>query len=122
MATKKRLLIADDSWVTRRYLRKLVSENFDVEISEAVDGQDALDKILENKPDCLLLDLLMPNLDGEEVLEELSKKSIQLPIIVLTADIQDTTKQKCLNMGIYCFINKPPDEADLVRVLSDIFS
>ncbi len=122
MASKKRLLIADDSWVTRRYLKKLVSENFDVDIEEAVDGQEALDKIYTNKPDCLLLDLLMPNIDGEEVLEELNKKSIELPIIVLTADIQDTTKQKCLKLGIYCFVNKPPDESDLIKVLSDIFS
>lgn len=120
MAKKKKVLIADDSWVIRRYLQKFISENFEVEIDEAVDGEEALKKIEKQKPDCLLLDLLMPNIDGEEVLEKLHKQNIDITTIVLTADIQDTTKQKCLDYGIFCFINKPPDESDLKKVLSDV--
>ena len=120
MSKKKTLLIVDDSWVTRRFLTKLICNHFETDIVEAIDGIDALAKIEKKVPDCLLLDLLMPNKNGEEVLLDLKSKSIELPIIIISADIQDTTMQNCLDLGVYCFINKPPDKTELINVLRDI--
>lgn len=110
------VLIADDSWVIRQYLTKMLSgRGFNV--IDAVNGKDALDKIEQKKPDCLLLDLLMPEMNGIDVLEGMKSKGISMPTIVITADIQDTTRNRCEELGTFAFINKPPDENKLMKIL-----
>jgi CheY-like chemotaxis protein len=117
---EKKVVITDDSWVTRQYLSKLVRKNFEVTIIEAVDGEDALSKIAEHQPACLFLDLLMPNKGGEEVLAEMQSKGMNIPTIVLTADIQTTTKKRCMELGASYFLNKPPDEEILRQYVTEI--
>lgn len=114
---EKTVLIADDSWVIRQYLSKLLITNTNYEVIEAVDGIDALEKIETNQPDCILLDLLMPNLNGDDVLETMRKQQIDTPTIIITADIQETTKAKCIKLGAFDFINKPPNEKELLEVV-----
>ena len=70
-----------------------------MEISEAVNGLEGIKKIRENTPDLIFLDLLMPELDGFEVLERLKKSDLKIPVIVLTADIQETSKKRCFDLG-----------------------
>ncbi len=106
---KKVILVAEDSSFTRYTIIEILKEIGQWDFIEAVDGSQALKFLDSHKPDCLLLDLLMPVVDGFEVLAEMQKKEIKIPVIVFTADIQDTTRQKCINLGASEILNKPID-------------
>jgi CheY-like chemotaxis protein len=108
-----RVLIVDDSLFQRRNVRRILQDEGH-EILEAADGADALKIIASDDPDYVVLDLLMPNVDGISVLESL-KDSVSSPsIIVLTSDVQDSTKVQCLELGASMVLNKPPDP-DVLR-------
>ena len=113
-----RVLVTDDSQLTRRILRTIL-EAGGHEVMEAADGTIALDVIARDAPDCILLDLLMPGMDGFEVLGRLDEQGIKIPVIVITADIQETVRKKCMQMGAVGFLNKPPKEADLHAALKN---
>ena len=113
-----KVLIVDDSWLTRRSLGNMMkSGGYDV--MEAENGEDALDKITSDMPDCILLDLLMPGKTGFDVLQELKDKEILTPVIVVSADIQDTVRKKCMEIGAFGFLNKPPVETELLEKIRD---
>lgn len=100
------VLIADDSGT----VRKSLASQFEAEgfiASEAEDGLQTLEKIESCAPDCVILDLLMPEMSGMEVLEKLKDENIKVPVVVLSADIQNTTREKCMELGAVDFINKP---------------
>jgi CheY-like chemotaxis protein len=110
---KKTILVVDDSWITRQFLTNFLAlKNYLV--LEAGTGQEAL-KILEDAtPDCIILDVLMPDLDGIETLKIMKEKGIKIPTIMLTADIQSTTKAQCIRYGAESFINKPAKDTEIM--------
>lgn len=106
------LLIADDSMFQRfMHAKAAKEEGFDV--LEAKDGQECLDLARANCPDIILLDLNMPEVSGMEVLQALAEEKIAARILVITADIQETTRKRCLELGVKGFVNKPVEEAEL---------
>ncbi|MGD8782252.1 MAG: response regulator [Ignavibacteria bacterium] len=105
----KKLLICDDSNFSRKRIIDMIKSD-DFEIIEAQDGQQALDKINDKNPDLVLLDLLMPKITGIELLKILKEKNINVPVIVISADIQESTKQECKKLGAIEFLNKPPQK------------
>ncbi len=112
------ILIADDSWLSRQMIEKILKESGHESI-QAKDGVEALEKIAQQPPDCLLLDLLMPEMDGFAVLEELKKQDLTLPVIVLSADIQDTSRAQCFELGATSFANKPPKAEELNQLIDE---
>ncbi len=88
------------------------------QVLEVDNGYDAIGIISETSPDCLILDLLMPGLNGVDVLNQLAVRGLTIPTIVMTADIQDSTRQKCLEMGAVAFLNKPPRESELLQAVN----
>jgi len=112
------IVIADDSMFQRFQTSKTAAAaGFDV--FEAKDGQECLRLLLDKRPDILLLDLNMPVLDGLAVLERLAAEgAMPTRVYVLTADIQDTTRKRCMDLGAYECINKPVDQAALGAILS----
>ena len=115
-----RVLITDDSLLQRRTLAAIVTD-VGHEVDTACNGQEALEKIHTNTPDCLLLDMLMPVMDGVQVLEQLEAQGVKIPIIVLTADVQEWLKDRCLELGVKIFLNKPVKQDQLRKALSQIF-
>jgi DNA-binding response OmpR family regulator len=89
----------------------LVAEGFTVET--AVNGREALDKVRTTKPDLLVLDLMMPEIDGWEVCRRLRKES-DLPIIMLTARGDDVDKIVGLELGADDYMTKPFNARELV--------
>ena len=82
--------IVEDALVTRRILvRILKADGHD--LLEAGSGKDGLEMAEKHMPDCILLDLLMPDVEGFDVLEALGEKDLKIPVIVLTANIQKTS-------------------------------
>lgn len=100
------ILIVDDALLSRNMVKKIV-KNWGHFTIEAQDGEEALTRIQEEKPDLILLDLLIPKVNGIQVLEKLKQENSPIPVIVITADTQKTTKQKCLELGAICVLNKP---------------
>lgn len=113
------ILVADDEKEIRDLLR-LYLENEKYNVIEAKDGQQALDMLRSNKVDLCLLDIMMPNIDGYHVLQELRKEN-NMPVIILSAKDADSEKILGLNLGADDYISKPfnPLEA-IARVNSNI--
>jgi CheY-like chemotaxis protein len=108
-----RVLIVDDSLLMRLKTRNILEKGRH-EVLEALNGKEGLDKMSEKKPDCVILDLLMPDMNGPDVLRKMHNLKIDIPVVVCSADIQETTKKECFDLGIKKFINKPPQEAELL--------
>ena len=112
-----RILVTDDSNFLRRRTCAILKEA-GYDILEADNGNACLEAITEHSPDALLLDLVMPEMDGFEVLQALQDAAYDLPVIVLTADIQDTVKTECMKLGAAGFINKPPKTDEVLATLA----
>lgn len=113
------VLIVDDSLLQRTIIKAAVTAEGH-ESLEAVDGQKGLEMALAHKPDFIISDLIMPNMDGFELLRMLSKKGLNIPVIVTTADIQDEAHKQCAELGAVQVINKPLKEADLREAIQNL--
>ena len=108
-----KLLVVDDEERIRRLLNMyLTREGYEVE--EAVDGAEALEKALVNNYDCILLDLMMPEKDGLEVLEELREKKIMTPVMMLTAKGEESDRVTGFESGADDYIVKPFSPREVV--------
>lgn len=106
------VLIADDDAKIRELLQLyLTKEGFVVE--QAADGAEAILKAQQLKPDLLVLDIMMPVLDGLEVCRQVRKFS-QLPIIMLTARVEDDDRIMGLELGADDYVSKPFNPRELV--------
>jgi DNA-binding response OmpR family regulator len=102
---KPRILIADDEPAIRKFVRANL-EARDYEIILATDGNEAIGLIEKELPDLIILDIMMPKLDGFEVCHQIREWS-QTPIIILSARGGEMDKVKCLEMGADDYITKP---------------
>lgn len=103
-----RVLIIDDEWTIQQALQaRLLANGF--EVLMACDGPTGIETARTQRPDVILLDLRMPDMDGFEVLQQLraTPEAASIPVIFLTANVQDTVKQKALSAGASGFLPKP---------------
>jgi CheY-like chemotaxis protein len=100
------ILVIDDSNLARASVRKLLAPEGH-EILEATKGEEGLEMISSHSPDCILLDILMPGVSGMDILSRLRSERSRIPVIVVTADIQESVREKCLELGAFAVINKP---------------
>ncbi len=114
-----KILIVDDSLFMRMQLKEIL-QNAGHQVVEAGGGEEGLKLAAGQSPDAIILDLLMPGLDGVAVLRKLREQGIQTPVIVHTADIQDSTRQQCLELGARAFLNKPPRPDELLAALAEL--
>lgn len=103
---QKILIVEDDKFLRELITRKLTQENF--EISEAVDGEEGLKKIKEEKPDLVLLDLILPGIDGFEVLAKVKDDPalVSIPVIILSNLGQREDVEKGLKLGAVDYLVK----------------
>ena len=113
------ILIIDDSTYMRLKIRKALKGDA-VIFLEAENGYKGLQMIQDHSPDCIILDLIIPEMDGLKVLKSLHDRHSKLPVIVVTADIQDTVRKKCLDLGAKAFVNKPPKDEELRQTVKEI--
>lgn len=113
-----KILVIDDNKDNIVVLDALLSESFpDVSIIAAMSGKEGLKKVKDENPDIILLDIVMPEMDGFEVCRILKNddKFSHIPVIILTAARTDKeSKIKVLNLGANAFLKKPIDEAELI--------
>ena len=111
----KRVLVVDDEASIRDSLSLLLKTNF--EVSTAEDGERALQLIEEGTPDLILLDLLMPKLDGLETLRRLREKNATVPVIMLTATNTVRTAVQAMKAGALDYLSKPFDIEELTSLM-----
>jgi CheY-like chemotaxis protein len=107
-----KVLIIDDSSFQRKILTVTLNE-LGCEVIPAESAIEGIEKAAAHKPDILITDLLMPEHDGFFVLEQVREKNLKVPVIVLTSDIQTTTREKCTGLGAGAFLNKPLKKEEL---------
>ncbi|MGB9743423.1 MAG: response regulator [Minisyncoccales bacterium] len=103
---KKILIIEDDNFLRELIAQKLIAEGY--ELSEAVDGEEGIKKVKEEKPDLVILDLILPSIDGYEVLYQIKKDPLttKIPVIILSNLGQREDVEKGLKMGAVDFLIK----------------
>jgi two-component system chemotaxis response regulator CheY len=101
-----KILIVDDSALSRRTLRRIL-ESAGYEVVEANDGMAALERYFLEKPDLVLLDLVMKGMYGLDVLVKLREMDQEAHVVVASADIQSSTRKLVDEAGALGFINKP---------------
>lgn len=117
MATK--VLVVDDSGISRKMLIKSLPKEWDIELSEAANGAEAITAYNEGKAEVMFLDLTMPVMDGYQVLEHLQKEGLNTFVIVVTADIQPEAEARVKKLGAMAFVKKPVDTEKLMPILQE---
>lgn len=117
---RRTILIVDDVEINRTMLADILRPlGFDT--VEAADGQEALDRIGQSRPDLVLMDLAMPVMDGLQATRALRSLQLtrNLPIIALSANASNADRDEALEAGAQVFLAKPFDRADLLRCLGE---
>ncbi|MDQ6953512.1 MAG: response regulator [Mariprofundaceae bacterium] len=112
-----KILVTDDSAFLRKRTCSILSPT-EHDIIQAKDGQECIDKLIKNKPDVLFLDLVMPKVNGFEVLEYMQEHAVNVPTVVLTADIQEGVSERCMRLGAIAYLNKPPKPDEVLAALN----
>ena len=117
----KTILIVDDSISIRRVMNRLVSSNGWIPL-EAKDGLDALNLLeeLEHYPDCILLDIEMPNMNGFEFLTKLPNiaEGSKIPVVMLTSRTSSKHREKAFQLGARGFLNKPCKDEEFIETVT----
>ena len=102
---KRVLLVEDNDFIRKMYLMKL-GRSESIEVLEAADGPAALEVYQAQKPDLILLDIMMPKMSGIEVLEELHKSGSKVPVIILSNVMSSETREVATKYGVVDYIIK----------------
>jgi len=118
----KKILIIEDDDFFRELIRKKLLSNKNFEIIEAIDGEKGIEAMKEKKPDLVLLDLLLPNVDGFEVLSRAKGDSdiSKIPIIILSNLGQQEDIEKALKLGANDYLIK--SQFDINQIVDKIIS
>lgn len=114
------VLICDDSALARKQMARSIPASLNADITFAVHGRDGIEKLNQNQFKLMFLDLTMPELDGFGTLEEMGKLGINVPVVVVSGDIQPKAKERVLALGAKAFIQKPIDKTALNDVLKQL--
>lgn len=113
-----RILLCDDHAVIRRGLRLVLEQHEDFEVvGEASDGREAVQKAEELKPDIVVLDITMPNMNGIEAARQITAKQPAISIIVLSMHADEAFVLKALKAGARGYVLKEASEGDLVQAI-----
>ena len=119
----KRVLIADDSSSVRDVIRTFLRDREDIEIcGEAVDGLETLEKAQRLKPDLVLLDLVMPEINGAEVASILKNKMPNIRIILFTMYSERVGKFLSSAIGVDAVLSKPDGMTNIVDSINSLFA
>ena len=120
--SNKTILVVDDNELNLKVAGRALSD-LNVKIEDVLSGREAIDKVKKNKYDVILLDIMMPEMNGEETLVELKKiKDFDTPVVALTADAIQGAKEKYLKEGFDDYIAKPFTRDQIKEKLDKIFS
>ena len=122
MAQEKILIVDDELSILVPLKFLLEKNNFDVDLAQS--GKDALDRIARSKPDLILLDIMLPDLDGYEIFQMIREHSAwdDIKVIYLSAKNRDVDIAKGMNLGVDAYVTKPFSNADLLEKVRTILA
>jgi signal transduction histidine kinase/FixJ family two-component response regulator len=115
---RQTLLIVDDKWENRSVIVNML-QPLGFTVIEAEDGQDGLTKAIQNKPNLIITDILMPVMDGYQLLQQIRQSNLlkTLPVIVSSASVSSMDQKQSLDAGGDDFLTKPVQADDLFQML-----
>ncbi len=120
IADKTIKILAADDEEYNRILLKTIFDNVGVELSLVEDGPDVFEKIKSEDFDVILLDLRMPKMNGFDVAKKLRSQNVEIPIIALSATVEEDEILKCYECGMNKFVSKPFKEEDLFKKINKV--
>ncbi|MEX2333786.1 MAG: response regulator, partial [Pseudohongiella sp.] len=111
------VLICDDSAMARRQMARSLPSNWDIAVSFAEDGKQAINAIHQGKADLLFLDLNMPVMNGYEVLDQIRREDLPTMVLVVSGDIQTEARNRVMATGALDFLRKPVAPEQISEVL-----
>ena len=119
----RKILTCDDE----KHIVRLIQVNLErqgYEVITAYNGAECLEKVKEDRPDLIVLDVMMPEMTGFEVLDVLKKdpETENIPVIMLTARAQDSDVLRGWQSGVECYLTKPFNPMELIAFVKRIFS
>ena len=115
-----KVLAVDDSLVTLKILKKIIKDSEFEIIAEATSGEDAITKYDEVQPDLVLLDIIMPGMDGIEALEKIIEKDASAKIIMVSSMGTKEKVMESLEKGAKNFVMKPYEKSTLLEVMKKV--
>jgi two-component system, response regulator PdtaR len=113
---KLRVVIADDESIIRLDLKETLQRMGHQVVAEAGDGRTALELVRQHRPDLVILDVKMPELDGVDAAREISQERLA-PVVLLTAYSQQDLVQRAMSAGVFGYVVKPFTESDLLPAM-----
>jgi twitching motility two-component system response regulator PilH len=115
------ILIIDDS-PTEVHVFKTILEKNQFQVSIAINGDEGIEKAIETKPDCILMDVVMPGKNGFQATRDLSRNpdTSSIPVIIITTKDQETDKIWAMRQGAKDYIVKPANEKDLLERINNV--
>lgn len=115
----KKVLLVDDSSTARLLTRLIFSQKPNYVLLSAVDGKDAIERAHAEKPDLILMDVMMPRMSGLEACRELKKdkETSKIPIILLTTRGEEQFVQEARESGCSDYLTKPVSDTELLDLL-----
>jgi len=117
-----KVMIVDDSSFMRQLLKNLLTKLGYKQIKEASGGKQALDEFKLFKPDLVLLDIILPDIGGEQVLSEIRALNKDCKIIMVTAVGQQPMVERCEKLGINGYIVKPFDNMKITELIKKVMA
>lgn len=116
---RKRILIVDDDQINRGILYEILEDEY--ELATAETGEAGLDKMIEFGPDLVLLDIMMPGIDGWETLSRLKEDpdAKTIPVIIFTAREHSRGRQLAREMGAVDYFQKPFEPDELISIVRE---
>jgi two-component system, NarL family, invasion response regulator UvrY len=115
------LLIADDHAIVREGLKRIVADVPDMVVTaEASDGNKAIEKLRQERIDCVVLDLNMPGKNGIETLGDIKREWPTLPVLILSMHSADQYASRMIRAGAAGYLSKESAASDLIKAIGDV--
>jgi len=111
------LLIVDDSTFSRNMIKRALPSQWDVDVTEVICGEEALEVCELKQFDVIFLDLTMPDIDGLDVLQMLNERGYHSRVFIISADIQESSRAIAKERGAVDFFPKPIESETLLSML-----
>jgi DNA-binding response OmpR family regulator len=115
MAGQRVLIIEDQEDLAALYEQVLRAEGF--EVSKAYTGEEGVAFFEDNGADAVILDMTLPEMHGVQTLQSIRALNTNVPVVVVTGETSDETRQQCERLGVQQYLSKPADYRDIMNAL-----
>lgn len=114
-----KILVVDDSMFQVKTIASILTKQGH-EVKTLLKSTEVISELQTTSYNYLISDLLMPGLDGENLTKQIRAEGLEIPIIILSANIQNKVKERCLSLGVNEFVNKPPTSENLENAIKTV--